>query len=82
MKINLVTMSTGKYDYFLPKLVKSARNFLPQLSEIFILSDKQPDPTLCAKWLPWGTSVGRIPLSFVIKHSVSIRVNQVYFFVT
>jgi hypothetical protein len=54
MRINLITLATGKYTYFLGQLVDSAREFLPDLEEIYVLSD---DPSVSQKqvtWLPWG----------------------------
>jgi hypothetical protein len=54
MRINLITMATGKYTYFLDELVNSAREFVPDLQEIYVLSD---DPSVSQKhvtWLPWG----------------------------
>lgn len=52
--LNLVTIATGRYDIFLPQLVKSARQFLPELNKIFVLSDVKPPDELAIEWLPWG----------------------------
>ena len=63
----LVALATGRYSHFVPQLVESVEEHLPN-AEVFVLSDSCPQSSIGSRvtWLPWGHT--QWPFSTLIRH--------------